>query len=169
MPVITTTSGKIALDLKKLGQAAGAYAVGHILERVDQGKDIHDRAFTGYSPSYKQALVEMGEGTATDIRLTGGMLNSLRVQSVEVVNGQAIVTIGPGTGTSPQVAPPAKGKARAKRTGKRGPPHNLVGLWIHRGTSKMPARPWLGVSPQGLRELASHLMRASAAWLKGKK
>ena len=38
--------------------------------------------------------------------------------------------------------------AKVKRGGvvQRGPAHNVVGAWIHKGTPKMPARPFLGLT-----------------------
>jgi hypothetical protein len=83
----------------------------------------------------------MGEKTTVDLRVTGGLLSSLKLLRVTTVGPALTMFFGPDTGTSPQVAPPMKGRPRAVRTGRRGPQHNLVGAWLD------VRFPWLGLSP----------------------
>lgn len=148
--VTVRRSGKITLDMGALRRLI-PLIVGWVVRRTAGGRDLHERPFRGYSPRYRERLARMGETSLVDLRVTGGLLNSVRHLRTEA-NGKDRVTMffGPGTGTSPQVAPPPlRGKRRARRTGRRGPPHNLVGAWLHYGHGKMPPRPWLGLGKEG--------------------
>lgn len=161
--------GRIELDLLGLAKVVGPAAVGHVLDRCDQGLDIHDQPFAPYSKEYAQWLTEGGEDpTHVDLRLTGGLLSSVKVQQQSVDGAVLALDIGPGTGTSEErhvhgvsaferfkgakgVKP--KGKPRLTKTGKRGPPHNLVGQYLQK------KRPWLGISPKGMKVIASIIER----------
>lgn len=155
-------------DIDRIAKTIAAVAPGLILDRVDAGLDIRDRPFAAYSPNYAKALALANEDPKRDLRLTGGLMNSVKTRRI-IRRGDGVVTvvIAPDAGTSPRVrlAPPwvvndadaaAAWKRKnpgAPRTGKRGPAHNVVGAWLHYGTPKMRARPWLGLSPADLRDL----------------
>ena len=156
----------IKVDLGPALAAAAAVAIGHVRARTRSGVDIDGEQFAGYSGSYILKLTKMGEAAQVDLLLTGGLLNGVKVLSKTATS----VTIGPGTGTSPQVAPPKqrvskktgkplKARAAATKTGKRSPPHSLLGLWLHRGTPHMQARRWLGLSAQGKRDVVAAIQR----------
>jgi hypothetical protein len=142
-------------------------AMGLISERVAKGRDTNDRAFAPYSAAWTDLKGRMGRDVSPpDLTLSGGLLASLHVAGVDARRGGATATITPGTGTSPTVrAPPkdAKGKPRARHSsGRRGPPHVLVGAWLHHGTEHMPARPWLGLSPSDRDALARDIRAGGA-------
>jgi hypothetical protein len=178
---------KLVVDQAKVAKLLGPLLVGEILNAVHEGVDVDGKPFEPYSPAWKAQLAAMGEGLEVDLRLTGGLLNSIKVLRVEERDGKTVLVIGPDTGTSPEVRPPAGAagkiaraeKRRAKkletasglghsiraaaerdinaradraigraqsaqRTGERGPPHNVLAMWINDGTAKMPARTFLG-------------------------
>jgi hypothetical protein len=151
---VAKPTGKIVIDVDAMAKRAAAFVPGLVLRRVDDGRDIFDRPFAPYSGSYMHALTEGGESTAVDLRLTGGLLNSVKLRETRQVSDGVELIFGPDTGTSPAVS---LAGGRAKRTGGRGQPHNVVGYWIHHGTPRMPARPWLGLSPRDMETLARAL------------
>lgn len=157
---------KAAIDVLAIAKRVAAFAPGLIIDRVDAGLDIKDKPFAPYSPNYQAALALANEDTKVDLRLTGGLINSVKVRRiVRKSTGVVVVHVGPDAGTSPRVplAPPwvvRDTEARAawmknppRRTGKRGPPHNAVGAYLHQGTPTMRARPWLGLSPRDVADL----------------
>lgn len=157
---------KAKIDVLTMAKRIAAFVPGLILERVDAGLDIRDKPFAPYSPNYRAALALANEDGKVDLRLSGGLLNSVKVRRiVRKADGVVVVHIGPDAGTSPRVplAPPwvvNDPQARAawarnppRRDGKRGPPHNAVGAYLQRGTPTMRPRPWLGLSPSDLKDL----------------
>ena len=161
----------LKLDAKRIAKVLPALILGAILRRVAKGRDTSDRPFAKYSSAYLERLTEMNEGHATDLRLTGGLLNSLRHLRTSSDRDSVTITVGPGTGTSPQVQPPsrrtsASRRRRSQRTRRRGPPHNVLGGWLHKGTPHMPARPWLGLSKGDLASIMRQLRETIAAVLR---
>ena len=157
MSVTVKTSGpRQKIDLKAMAKVFEASVPGLILRRVAEGRDILDRPFAPYSGAYNVALGEAGEDLRVDLRLTSGLLNSVKLrQTVTTATGVRLI-FGPDGGTSPTVS---LQDGRAKRTGKRGPPHNVVGYWLHYGTPHMRARPWLALSPRDRRVIQGLLKR----------
>ena len=153
----------IELDLGKMADLVAALAIGHVKKRTREGRDIHDRPFRPYSAMYRAQLAEGGEGTNVDLSVTGGLLNSVKLLRKDVRKDGFLVRIGPGSSTSPSVH--FDGGA-AKRTGRRGPAHNILGAWLHYGRGKLPARPWLGLSPQGRREINRAIERRRSGLFK---
>lgn len=142
-------------DKAKALSLVSSMAIGAIKRRTGKGIDIDGDPFRPYSSAYRRALTEGGEDPSkVDLRLTGGMLNSVKELRRQITDRRATAWIGPDTGTSPRVS---LRDGHAKRTGKRGPAHNLVGAWLHYGTHKMPARPWLGLSPKDRKAIAAQL------------
>lgn len=201
--VTVRTRGKIVVDTTKVERLLPALIVGHVLNRTHEGKGVDGQPFAGYSAAYRGSLARMGEGPGVDLRLTGGLLNSLRHLRTEKGGTVTTMWFGPGTGSSPQVRAKAgaakrveratKKRARdmrtagnisehtraaaeaavqeryersiararrSSRTGKRGPSWNLVGLWIHKGTARMKARPWLGLGREGENLVARAIEKA---------
>ena len=150
MPLTVVHTGRVDIDLDAVAKVAAARVPGLILKRVSAGLDVNDRPFTPYSGSYMHQLVAGGEDVVVDLRLTGGMLSSVKLRETRRTADGLELVFGPDAGTSPAVSLAA---GRAKRTGRRGPPHNVVGYWIHYGTPRMPARPWLGLSPRDAESL----------------
>lgn len=140
------------------------FAPGAIIERTGRGIDLNGRPFASYSPRYRGQLRRMGEDQKVDLRLSGGLLNSVKARDALLRADSVEVVIAPDTGTSPVWKAKAGGKARFERAqskgkdtarayrsqrvdGKQSPPHNVVGYWLHFGTPKMQARPWMGLDP----------------------
>jgi hypothetical protein len=157
---------KARIDVPTIAKRIAAFSPGLIIDRVDAGLDISDKPFAPYSPNYRAALALANEDQKVDLRLSGGLINSVKVRRiVRKSDGVVVVHIGPDAGTSPRVplAPPwvvndpqaraAWAKNPPRRRGKRGPPHNAVGAYLHQGTPTMKARPWLGLSPRDLADL----------------
>jgi len=163
------------------------FAPGAIVERVGRGLDVKGQPFAGYSARYRRQLKRMGEDPKVDLRLSGGLMNSVKARDATLRADSVEVVIAPDTGTSPQYRAPserrayrqaslaegrfaergvartltkAEGRAFAKSlkyetagarridTGRRSPPHNIVGYWLHFGTPTMRARPWMGLDPK---------------------
>jgi hypothetical protein len=159
---------RLKWPVEDIAKRIGALVPGLILERIDAGLDIKDKPFAPYSSNYAAALQLANEDPKVDLRLTGGLMNSVKTRRIiRRADGVVTVVVAPDAGTSPRVrlAPPwvtsnpaaaaawRKSNPGASRTGKRGPAHNVLGAWIQHGTPTMRARPWLGLSPQDLRDL----------------
>jgi hypothetical protein len=167
MSVTVKVTGDIKLDVQTLAKKIAPAIIGRVLERTAKGIGSDGKPFREYAPMTRERYRDMGESADNaDLRLTGGLLNSVHLKSTYQSATGVLLVFGPDTGTSPQVAPPEKGKARAVRTGERGPPHNLVGLWIHNGRGRMPARPWLGLSPAD-NEWVRQLIQRTGIFVKG--
>ncbi len=153
------------------------FAPGAVVERVGRGLDIFGRPFAPYSRRYRNFLKRGGEDQKIDLRLTGGLMNSVKARDALLHADYVEVTIAPDTGTSPVWVPKAGSRKRAakaaakgrdpstsyrmQRTGKQSPPHNMVGFWLHFGTPTMRARPWMGLDPKQeayLREMIARVM-----------
>lgn len=156
---ITTkrTGPPVRFNSEKAIRLIAGYVPGAIIRRTAQGLDANGQPFAPYTPRYRQTLAKMGEDQSEDLRLTGGLMNSVKVREKRVTAAGVEVVIAPDTGTSPRVV--AAG-GRAKRTGDQGPPHNILGYWLHHGTPHMRARPFMGLSPDQQDELNRILARA---------
>lgn len=152
---VTKRGPQIAIDVNAMLDFLVAAAVGMIQRRTAKGIDVDGNAFPAYSRSYQEQLRAMGESTDVDLTVTGAYLQGIseRSRTVDAATGVARATIGPGTGTSASVAPPAKGRARAVRTGKRSPSHAVLGRWLQM------KRPHLGLTKDEAARLAKQAMR----------
>lgn len=181
-------SGKLTVDLGRCGDLLSAIVPGMIRTRTDAGVDIDGKPLADYSPEWKETLVAMGEGTKVDLRLTGGLLNSIKRVKKAIANKMLTLTFAPGAGTSAEVAPPlaakraaneramqrdtamfgvARNRASMRRTGERGPQWNLLGLWIHRGHKGRPPRKFMGLSPDQRKDVLRQLFRTGIFKLGG--
>ncbi len=157
---------RIHVDAGKALALMSTLAVGFVKKRTSSGRDVAGNPFAAYRPSYASALRKGGESTKVDLTLTGGLINSIAELGRAVTADGGEVRIGPGTGTSPRVSL-ANGVAR--RTGGRGPAHNIVGAYIHFGTPKMAARKFLGLTLKERQKISKALTRQSARVLKEKR
>lgn len=158
MGITTKRSGTpVKFDAEKAAKVIGGFVPGAILRRTDKGISSTGQAFASYSHSYRERLAAMSEDQKIDLRLTGGLMNSVKVREKRISANGVEVVVAPDTGTSPQVTP-RNGKAH--RTGERGPPHNVLGYWIHHGTATMKARPFMGMTREQERELNMLLGKA---------
>ena len=192
MGITTKRSGTpVKFDPEKAAKVIGAFVPGAILRRTDQGISSTGQAFASYSTQYRRQLQRMGEDQKIDLRLTGGLMNSIKVRETRITGNGVEVVIAPDTGSSSQVRAPSeiralrraglvegrfgetsinkalrRGEARQLerdlkresgqrqiKTGEQGPPHNVLGYWIHHGTSTTPARRFMGLTPDQEREL----------------
>jgi len=154
---IRRTGKPYKFDASKVEKLIRAFVPGTIVRRTSKGISSMGSSFAPYRESYRQALQRGGEDPSVDLRLTGGLLNSVKVTSIDVSSNSLRFTIAPDAGTSPSVS---LAGGRAKRTGGRSPPHNVLGYWIEHGTANMAARPWLGLTPDEERQLAVLLDKA---------
>ena len=154
---IRRTGKPYKFDASKVEKLIKAYVPGAIIRRTAKGISSTGSSFAPYRESYVAALRRGGEDTSVDLRLTGGRINSIKVVSVDVSANSLRFTIAPDAGTSPAVT---LAGGRAKRTSGRSPPHNVLGYWIEHGTADMPARPFMGLTKEQEKELATLLDRA---------
>jgi hypothetical protein len=188
MGVTVTKRGRMPkFNAQGIAREIQRFAPGAIVERVGRGLDVKGQPFAGYSARYRRQLKRMGEDPKVDLRLSGGLMNSVKARDATLRADSVEVVIAPDTGTSPQYRAPserrayrqaglaesrfaergvartltkAEGRAFAKSlkyetagarridTGRRSPPHNIVGYWLHFGTPTMRARPWMGLDPK---------------------
>lgn len=132
-----------------------ALVPGGIVERTGRGIDMHGRQFAAYSRRYLRQLQRMGEDPKVDLRLSGGLMNSIKARGVDITDNRVVVTVAPDTGTSPVWKAKAGGKkSRSSRVqGKQSPQHNILAHYLHYGTAKIKARPFLGLTPEQTKSL----------------
>lgn len=158
---VTRVSPPMTVNTARLVATLQAEAVSRIIRRTARGVDANDRAFAPYSASYIRKLVAGGEDVRVDLRLTGGLLNSVKVVRTERRGNATIIVIAPDTGTSHAVTLTG-GRAARSREGARALPHNVVGAYLHRGIKPhLPPRPWLRLSPRDIAGMRTALYRAS--------
>jgi hypothetical protein len=197
--ITTKRSGTpVKFDAEKAARVIGAFVPGAILLRTDKGIATTGQAFASYSTRYRRQLQRMGEDQKIDLRLTGGLMNSVKVREKRISTNGVEVVVAPDTGSSDQVRAPSERRALRRaglvegrfgetavskvlrrgeanrlsrdleresgakqiKTGERGPPHNVLGYWIHHGTATMKARPFMGLTREQERELNMLLGKA---------
>jgi hypothetical protein len=102
----------VAREIKK-------FAPGAITGRTELGLDINGQPFAPYSRRYRNFLKRGGEDQKIDLRLSGGLMNSVKARDAILRADSVEVTIAPDTGTSPVWAPKAGGKRRYNRAKRR--------------------------------------------------
>lgn len=154
-----------------------AFVVGAILKRVDAGKDLNGAQFAPYSTEYASRLRRGNEDDKVDLRMSSGLMNSIKGRDIIHEGDSVSVIFSPDTGTSPQKAFKVTELKQQKRdqllkserknlpgkwvnTGKRGPEHNILADWLHYGTSKLPPRPFLGLTHDEIESLKQLLAKA---------
>lgn len=158
MPVKVTRSGKRPqFDGKRAAELVAGYVPGAIIKRTGDGIDMDGNPFAPYTPGYLEALRIGGEDVRVDLRLTGGLMNSIKVRGRTVRQRSVSVIVAPDGGTSPAVYPRA---GKMVRSGDRGPPHNALGYWIHHGTARMRPRRFMGLTRAQAKTLLQLLQKA---------
>ena len=84
------------------------FAPGAIIERTGRGIDLNGKPFAAYSPRYRRQLKRMGEDPKVDLRLSWGLLNSVKARDATLRADSVEVVIAPDTGTSPQYRAPSE-------------------------------------------------------------
>lgn len=148
----------LKFDMEKVIKIVKGFVIGAVLKRVDRGLDINGVPFIPYSPGYLAKLRKMQEDTKVDIRVTSGLMNSIKVRDVIKDDDSAKIIIAPDAGTSRQKQPTnKKGKTAPAR---QSPPHNILGYLIQNGIGQQPKREFLGLSPDQEDELTKLLLAA---------
>jgi hypothetical protein len=98
-------------DANRIATIIKGVVPGMILERSNKGVDINGQQFAAYSRRYQRKLRRMGEDPKVDLRLSGGMLNSVKARGATLRADSVEVTIAPDTGTSPQYRAPSERRA----------------------------------------------------------
>lgn len=176
MSVTVTRHGKAVLDINGALDFVASTVIGIIQRRTNKGIDANGQPFEPYSDLYSKQLLAVGERDNVDLQRSGGMLASISERSRSVTKDGGVVAIGPGTGTSrhmplppPYVfsedkTPEQRAKAlhdweTAPKQQTRSPPHNVLARWHHFGNGRLPARPFLGLTPEERRRLAEKLAK----------
>ena len=169
---VTVTSGDAPkLDLMAVVRRISPEITGMMKTRARKGLDVNGQPFAPYAPSTVEQYARGGESSKVDLTITGAMILGLaeRVAERLVAGGRAEMLFGPGSGTSEErrlvrhrtksgkLTTKSLGKnawgievgrsqGRAAKTGERSPPHTQHAAWIHFGTERMPARPFVGLT-----------------------
>ena len=148
----------LKFDMDKAVKIVKGFVIGAVLKRVDEGRDIYGVPFVPYSAAYVNKLRKMGEDTKVDLRVTSGLMNSIKVRDVVKDEDSARIIIAPDAGTSRSRNPPLNNGKKAKSTVS--PPHNILGYYIQNGIGNQPKREFLGLSPDQEAELTKLLVAA---------
>ena len=161
MSVVVTRSGDPPrVPLERIAKLVATLAPGLIRERTGKGLDVKDKGFVQYSKDYKDAKVAAGRNAGVNLTVTNGLLGSVAAVSVVVTEQGFTIVIAPGAGTSAAVRFIG---GVAKNTGERSPTHSVLGAIHHYGRGRMPARPWLALSPKDMASLMRQLLDAGIA------
>ena len=161
MSIVVTRSGDPPrVPLARIAKLVATLAPGLIRERTGKGLDVRDKGFVQYSKDYEDAKVAAGRNAGVNLTVTNGLLGSVAAVSVVVTEQGFTIVIAPGAGTSAAVQ---FVDGKAKRTGKRSPTHSVLGAIHHYGRGRMPARPWLALSPKDMLSLMRQLLDAGIA------
>jgi hypothetical protein len=152
------SQGRLFVNLEQMAERLKADVVGRILRRVAQGRDIDDRNFAPYTTGYKRKLKLAKESDLVDIRLTGGLLNSVKVTRIDMNPSGFVMYVGPDTGAVNKVK---FQKGSMERDGKGSATNNQVGYWLQ--NHKKKPRKWLGLSPTDKANMRRYLWDAIKA------
>lgn len=116
MGVTVTKRGRMPkFNAQGIAREIQRFAPGAIVERVGRGLDVKGQPFAAYSPRYRGILRRMGEDPKVDLRLSGGLLNSVKARDATLRADSVEVIIAPDTGTSPVWKAKAGGQGRYER------------------------------------------------------
>ena len=161
MSIVVTRSGDPPrVPLERIAKLVAALAPTLIRERTGKGLDVKDKGFVQYSKDYENAKVAAGRNAGVNLTATNGLLGSVAAVSVVVTEQGFTIVIAPGAGTSAAVRFVG---GVAKNTGERSPTHSVLGAIHHYGRGRMPARPWLALSPKDMASLMRQLLDAGIA------
>lgn len=157
---VTRRGQQLTFSGERIAKTIAGLVPGMILRRTTQGIDMNGQQFAPYSKRYRKHLQDLGEDPKVDLRVSGGLANSIKARSIEILKDAVRVVVAPDTGTSP-VWVKRKGKTgRASRAdGKQSPPHNVVGYWLHHGTPTMKARPFMGLTDEQWKTLRAAIAK----------
>ena len=75
-----------------------AIVPGAILERTNRGVDANGNQFAPYSNRYIDFLLRGGESPKVDLRLSGGLLNSVKARGADVNDNRVTIIVAPEIG-----------------------------------------------------------------------
>lgn len=163
--VKVSTSGELEIDTKRLVNHLKARIPGMVQRRTQAGIDERGKPFKPYSSEYQVARLKSGRSAQPSLWLTGGMVASYGLRSVQLHGTTITLLFGPGASTSAQLALGSKGSIT---TGRRSPPHNLLGWYHQTGAGSLPKRRWIGLSEAELATLAKEVENLSGIWVLGR-
>jgi hypothetical protein len=121
MGIVVKKSGRPPrFNAEGIAKEIQRFAPGAVVERVGRGLDIFGRPFAAYSRRYRNFLKRGGEDQKIDLRLTGGLMNSVKARGALLRADYVEVTIAPDTGTSPVWRPVTTRNETRKTSAARG-------------------------------------------------
>lgn len=154
-------AGQLHVDAKRLANYLKARVPGIVQQRTLAGLDSRGKAFKPYSSSYATARLRAGRSAKPSLSLTGGMVNSYGLRSARLVGTTITLFFGPASTSSAGVTLTDKG---AQMSGRRSPPHNILGMYHEIGAGNLPRRRWIGLSERELETLAREVEALKGIW-----
>jgi hypothetical protein len=159
--VRVSASGELEIDTKRLVSHLKARIPGMVQRRTQAGIDERGKPFKPYSSGYQVARLKSGRSAQPSLWLTGGMVSSYGLRSARLVGTTITLIFGPGASTSASLALGDKGSVM---TGRRSPPHNLLGYYHQTGAGNLPRRRWMGLSDAEMATLAKEVEQLKGVW-----
>lgn len=116
---VTRRGQQLTFSGERIAKTIAGLVPGMILRRTEQGIDANGQQFAPYSKRHLQFLRRGGEDTKVDLRLSGGLLNSIKARNIEILKDAVRVIVAPDAGTSPVWKPKAGGKKRYARAQRK--------------------------------------------------
>lgn len=132
-----------------------------IIRTQKKSLDRYGKPLGEYSDGYGKRRVRMGESDGRVVlRLTGGLLNSIRARDSVMKKTSVRVTIGAGANRSKVVRPPEDGKFGKWEidASKVGPRYNQILYWLGPG-SRGKKREILGFTKKELKAIAKKITK----------
>lgn len=157
----STSTGQLYVDLDVVVAYLKARIPGIVIARTRRGIDTKGRPFKPYSTDYAKRRLKAGRSPTPSLWLTGGMVGSFALRSAVKGIDSVALYFGPDASTSPQMR---LGSGGAHHTGKRSPPHNLLGWYHQTGKGDLPKRKWMGLTSAEQDKLAKEIEKLSGVW-----
>lgn len=132
-----------------------------IIRTQKKSLDRYGNSLGDYSEGYNNRRARMGESTGrVTLRLTGGLLNSIRARDSVMKKTSVSVTIGAGANPSKVVRPPKDGGFGRWEidASKIGPRYNQILYWLGPG-ARGKKREILGFSKRELKAIAKKITK----------
>lgn len=108
---ITRRGQQLTFSGERIAKTIAGLVPGMILRRTTQGIDMNGQQFAPYSKRYQRKLKRMGEDPKVDLRVSGGLMGSVKARSIEILKDAVRVVVAPDTGTSPEYRAPSERRA----------------------------------------------------------
>ena len=147
----------IIIDAEKAINALGAWAVGRIKLRTQQGLDMRGKPFAQYSKKYEKALQRGGQqATPIDLRVSGGMMSNLVPKGRGKRMGYHYVTIG---FNNKKIRKYTLKNNQKNYTGEGKITYGHLARIHHYGIGRMPKRAFFGLSKGEKQRASQHAMK----------